>query len=53
MNAELERFYKTTSIVTTIRIRRLEWVGRVQRMSKQKDVKKVYEGSTTGRRCRG
>jgi hypothetical protein len=48
-NAELELCYKTTSIVTM----RLEWAGHVQRKSNQRAVKKVYESSMAGRRCRG
>jgi hypothetical protein len=38
----------TTSIVTTISTRRLACAGHV---SNQRAVKKVYEGSTAGRRC--
>jgi hypothetical protein len=52
-NVVLEQCYKTTSIVTTIRTKTLEWVGHVQRMSNQRAVKKVYEGSMAGRKCRG
>jgi hypothetical protein len=40
MNVELEWCYKTTSIVTTIKTRRLDWEGHVQRTSNQRPVKK-------------
>ena len=50
-NAELEQCC-TTIIVTTIRTKRLEWAVHVEQMSNQRMVKKVYEGSMAGRRCR-
>jgi hypothetical protein len=51
LNAELEWCCTTTSIVTTIRTR-LECAQHVKQMSNQRAVKKVYEGSMAGRRCR-
>ena len=51
-DAELERYYRTTNIVTTIRTRRVECAGHKQRRSNQKAVKKVHERSMAGRRCR-
>ena len=45
--------YKSQDIVTVIKIRRLEWLGRVIRMNKTRCVKKIFEGKLEGRRGRG
>jgi hypothetical protein len=42
--------YKSQDIVTVIKIRRLEWLGRVIRMNETRSVKKIFEGKLEGRR---
>ena len=49
---ELQAVYKKPNIVTTIKVRRLEWAGHVVRMSDDRTVKKVL-GKTDGRRIAG
>jgi hypothetical protein len=51
--AELITKYKFQDIVTIIKIRRLEWLGRVIRMNENRSVKKIFEGKLEGRRGRG
>jgi hypothetical protein len=41
------------NIVTTIKVRRLEWAGHVVRMSDDRTVKKVFMGKPEGRRKAG
>jgi hypothetical protein len=53
INAELITKYKSQDIITVIKIRRLEWLGRVIRMDETKSVKKIFEGKLEGRRGRG
>ena len=45
--------YKSQDIVTVIKIRRLEWLQHVIRMSEIRCVKKIFEGKLEGRRGRG
>ena len=51
-NLELATKYKSQDIVTVIKIRRLEWIGRVIRMNETRSVK-IFEGKLEGRRGRG
>jgi hypothetical protein len=41
------------NIVTTIKVRRLEWAGHVVRMSGDRTVKKLFLGKPVGRRKAG
>jgi hypothetical protein len=45
--------YRNPNIVTTIKVRRLEWAGHLERMSDDKTVKKVFLGKPGGRRKAG
>jgi hypothetical protein len=45
--------YRKPSIVTTIKVRRLEWAGHLVRMSDDRTVKKVFLGKPDGRRKAG
>jgi hypothetical protein len=45
--------YRKTNIVTTIKVRRLEWAGHVVRMSDDRTVKKVFLGQPYGRKKAG
>jgi len=50
---ELRTKYKSQYIVAVIKIRRLEWLGHVNRMNETRSVKKIFEGKLEGRRGRG
>jgi len=52
-NEELRTKYRSQDIVTAIKIRRLEWLGHVNRMNETRSVKKIFEGKLEGRRGRG
>jgi len=52
-NDELMTKYKAPDIVNVIKIGRLEWLGRVVRMNATRSVKKIFEGKSEGRSCRG
>jgi len=41
------------TIVTVIKIQRLEWLAHVSRMNETRSVKKIFEGKLEGRRGRG
>ena len=43
-NLELMTKYKSQVIVTVVKIRRLEWLGHVIRMTETRSVKKIFEG---------
>ena len=47
---ELQVVYRKRNIVTTITVRRLEWAGRLVRMSDDRTVKRVFLGKPDGRR---
>jgi hypothetical protein len=49
-NDEMQVVYRQPNIVTTIKVRRLEWAGHVVRMSDDRTVKKVFVGKPNGRR---
>jgi hypothetical protein len=48
-NDELQVMYRKPNIVTTIKVRRLEWAGHLVRMSDDRTVKKVFLGKPDGR----
>ncbi|RZF38840.1 hypothetical protein LSTR_LSTR013781 [Laodelphax striatellus] len=52
-NQELRDLYKKSQIVDDIKIRRLSWLGHVERMSDMRAVKRVFRGNPGGRRLRG
>jgi hypothetical protein len=45
--------YTKRNIVTTVKVRRLEWVGHIVRMSDDRTVKKVFLEKPDGRREAG
>jgi hypothetical protein len=45
--------YRKTNIVTTIKVRRLQWAGHVVRMPDDRTVKTVFVGKTDGSRKAG
>jgi hypothetical protein len=49
-NDELQALYREPNIVTTIKVRSLEWAGHVVRMSDGGTVNKVFLGKPDGRR---
>jgi hypothetical protein len=49
----LQVAYRKPNIVTTIKVRTLEWAGHVVRMSDDRTVKKVFLGKPDGRRQAG
>jgi hypothetical protein len=53
INEELITKYKSQDIVTVIKIRRLEWLGRIIKMDENRFVKKIFEGKLEERRGRG
>lgn len=52
-NLELEQVYKEPNIVTSIKIRRLEWVGHLIRMEDERMAKMIFTGTLEGKRDRG
>jgi hypothetical protein len=44
-NKELQDQYRSADIVTSIKVRRLEWAGHVVRMDDEKMVKRVFLGN--------
>ena len=48
-NEELRTKYKSQDIVTTVKIRRLQWLGHVRRMNETRSVRKIFEGKLEGR----
>ena len=52
-NHEIQEMYGRADIVTEIKMRRLSWLGHMERMSEERGVKKVYRGVPGGRRLRG
>ena len=42
--------YKSSDIITDIKIARLRWAGHVQRMKNDEMVKRIMEGKPEGRR---
>jgi hypothetical protein len=42
--------YRSADIVTSIKVRRLEWAGHVVRMDDERMVKRVFLGNPGGRR---
>ena len=49
-NKELYELYKSSNIITDIKIARLRWAGHVQRMKNDEMVKRKMEGKPEGRR---
>jgi hypothetical protein len=49
-NKELQDQYRSADIVTSIKVRRLEWAGHVVRMDDERMVKRVFLGNPGGRR---
>jgi hypothetical protein len=49
-NDELQVIYRQPNIVTTIKVRRLEWARYLGRMSDDRTVKKIFLGKRGGRR---
>jgi hypothetical protein len=45
--------YRKPSIATTIKLRRLEWVGHLVRIADDRTIKKVFLGKPSGRRRSG
>jgi hypothetical protein len=45
--------YRQPNIVTTVKVRKLEWTGHVVRMSDDRTVKKVFVGKPDGKRKAG
>jgi hypothetical protein len=45
--------YRKTNIATTIKVRRLQWAGHLERMSDDRAVKKLFRGKPDGRRKTG
>lgn len=52
-NLELEQVYKKPNIVTSIKIRRLEWVGQLIKMEDERMEKMIFTGILEGKRDRG
>jgi hypothetical protein len=52
-NKELQDQYRSADIVTSIKVRRLEWAGHVVRMKDERMVKTVFFGNPGGRRKPG
>jgi hypothetical protein len=52
-NDELQVIYRKPNIVTTLKVRRLEWAGHVVRISDNRTAKKVFVGKPVGRREAG
>jgi hypothetical protein len=49
-NLELQNEYRSPDIVTEIKVRRLEWLGRIIRMCGARMAKKVFVSKPEGRR---
>lgn len=52
-NKEIEELYNSQAIVTDIKIKRLNWLGHIQRKSAEEMVKKVFNGRPGGVRKAG
>ena len=52
-NDELQGIYRKPNIVTTMKVRNLEWAGYVVRTADDGTVKKAFLGKTGGRRGAG
>jgi hypothetical protein len=52
-NDELQVTHRKRNIVTTMKLRRLEWAGHLVRMSDDRTVKEVFLGKPGGRRKAG
>lgn len=52
-NLELEQVYKKPNIVTSIKIRGLEWVGQLIKMEDERMEKMIFTGTLEGKRDRG
>jgi hypothetical protein len=49
-NDELQALYRNPNIVTTIKVRRMEWAGHLASMSDGRAVEEVFWGKPDGRR---
>jgi hypothetical protein len=49
-NKELQDQYRSADIITSIKVRRLEWAGHVVRMDDERMVKRVFPRNPGGRR---
>jgi hypothetical protein len=47
-NEEVRQLYGELDIVTEIRKGRLRWLGRVERMSEEREVERLYQNTTEG-----
>jgi hypothetical protein len=52
-NKEPQDQYRSVDIVTSIKVRRLEWAGHVVRMDDERMVNRVFWGNPVGRRKPG
>jgi transcription termination factor 2 len=52
-NLEIQNIYKSSDIVTEIKVRRLEWLGHVVRMEDTRLPKMVFNAKPEGRRGDG
>ncbi|KAJ4444925.1 hypothetical protein ANN_06724 [Periplaneta americana] len=52
-NSELQKLYKDSSIVTDIKIRRLEWLGHIIRMDNNNIPKRLLDATLSGKRRAG
>jgi hypothetical protein len=53
MNQEIYNKFKSPDVITVIKVRRLEWLGRVVRMDGERTVKKLLEGKPAGGKKKG
>jgi hypothetical protein len=49
-NKELQDQYRSANIVTSIKLRQLDWAGLIVRMDDERMVKRVFLGNPGGRR---
>jgi hypothetical protein len=52
-NKELQDQYRSVNIVTSIKLRQMEWAGHIVRMNDERMVKRVFLGNPGGRRKPG
>jgi hypothetical protein len=53
MNKDICNKFKSSGIVTVIKVRILEWLGHMVRINSARTVKKLLEGKSAGRRRKG
>jgi hypothetical protein len=52
-NRELYKLYKEPEISVTLKLKRLQWAGHVQRMNNERIPNKILYSTIGGRRCVG